>query len=116
MCSIDAGNKKQVGWQETVNSARQRRREKIPQEWQLPSSITQTLAFPLDNCRNDLSAMSIPQNSGILSTREIMITEKLTVKELLAKLSSGKLSSLEVTIAFSKRAALAQQLVRTSLC
>ncbi|KAJ5292215.1 amidase [Penicillium angulare] len=109
MCSIDE-NKEQVGWQVSVESAWQHRRETIPREWQLPTSIMQTLAFPLDKCGNNLSAMSIPQNSGILSIRELMITEELTVKELLAQLSSGEISSLEVTLAFSKRAALAQQL------
>jgi hypothetical protein len=38
------------------------------------------------------------------------ITESYTVVELLKALSVGDLSALDVTVAFSKRAAIAQQL------
>ncbi|KAL1793520.1 hypothetical protein ACET3X_008502 [Alternaria dauci] len=55
--------------------------------------------------------MDIPRKSGILDEKELDITEKFTVEELLQQLRMGVLSSLEVTIAFSKRAAIAQQLL-----
>ena len=60
------------------------------------------------NCVND---MDIPRKSGIMTEKELDISEKYTVQELLLKLRSGELSSSEVTLAFSKRAAMAQQLV-----
>lgn len=70
-----------------------------------------TLVFPLDKNPNKLIDMDIPRSSGLLSERELTITEKYSVPELLAKLASGELTSLEVTTAFSKRAAIAQQVV-----
>ncbi|KAI4704841.1 hypothetical protein J4E89_009426 [Alternaria sp. Ai002NY15] len=55
--------------------------------------------------------MGIARKSGLLNEKELEITEKYTVEELLKQLKDGTLSSLEVTIAFSKRAAMAQQLL-----
>lgn len=54
------------------------------------------------------------QKSGILSQRELEITEQYSVAELLTALSSGQITAVEATLAFSKRAAIAQQLVRLS--
>ncbi|GAD94024.1 acetamidase [Paecilomyces variotii No. 5] len=56
---------------------------------------------------------TLPQNSqelakAILTPKEVEITEKYSVTELLAKLHSRELSAEEVTKAFLRRAALAQ--------
>lgn len=81
----------------------------IPTEWLLPLSITSKISeTSLTN------VLSIPKSSGLLSELEIKITEDYTVKQLLAAIHSGSLSSLEVTKAFCKRAAIAHQL--TNCC
>lgn len=51
------------------------------------------------------------RRSGILSSHEIQITEAYDVAGLLKGLASGTLTAVDVTAAFSKRAAIAHQLV-----
>jgi amidase len=98
-------------WETIVAAKQQSCRDKIPKEWLLPSSVWETLQMPLAEHANRINKMDIPRKSGILTERELDITENYTVEQLLLKLKSGELSSLEVTLAFSKRAAMAQQLV-----
>ena len=57
------------------------------------------------------NVLDIPRTCHILSPKEVEITEQ-TATELLEKLSTGQLKSVEVTRAFCARAALAHQLVR----
>lgn len=57
-----------------------------------------------------LSSQGLPKL--VLTEREIEITEKYTVKELLAVLRERKISVEEVARAFLRRAALAQAAVR----
>jgi amidase len=75
----------------------------IPAEWRL-SSIPAIESTP-----NALIYLR-----SILSARELLLTEETDITVLLRKLSSGELSSLELTTAFAKRAALAHQL--TTCC
>lgn len=103
-----------TSWESKVAVKQQSSREKIPKEWLLPASVTDMLQMPLSEHPNRLMKMGIARKSGLLSEKELEITEKYTVEELLKQLKDGALSSLEVTIAFSKRAAMAQQLVRMS--
>ena len=58
-----------------------------------------------------LDVTGIPYESGILSERELYITDHLAV-DIVNKLSNGEWTSEEVTIAFCKRASIAHQLVR----
>lgn len=85
--------------------------EKIPKDWLLPTSVLEALQTPLESHPNRLIDMDIPRRSGVMSERELDITENHTVGGLLQNLRSGAMTSLEVTVAFSKRAVLAQQLV-----
>lgn len=110
MGSIEYGTKGQSSWQQIVAQKRQSGDAAIPKEWKLPSSILDSLAFPLDKHPNKLIELDIPRKSGLLTDRELNVTENYTVSELLAKLASGEFTALEVTTAFSKRAAIAQQL------
>ena len=103
-----------TSWETKVAAKQQAAREKIPKEWLLPASVIDALQFPLSEHPTD--TMDIPRRSGVMSDKELEITEKYTVTELLARLAQGDLSALEVTLAFSKRAALAQQLVRQFDC
>ncbi len=60
-----------------------------------------------------LSSQNLPKL--VLTEREIEITERYTVKELLAILRERKISVEEVTRAFLRRAALAQAVVSLGL-
>jgi amidase len=104
-----------TAWESKVSAKQQSSRDKIPKAWLLPASITGILQEPLSEHPNRLIKMDIARKSGILSEKELDITENHTVEHLLEQLKTGTLSALEVTIAFSKRAAMAQQLVRTTL-
>lgn len=83
----------------------------IPEAWKLPSAVIKDLVRPLETSKNNLIELDIPRRSGILDTQELRITEDFDVQGLLKALASGELTALEVTIAFCKRAAIAQQLV-----
>ncbi|KAJ4189933.1 hypothetical protein NW759_016758 [Fusarium solani] len=82
----------------------------IPEPWRLPKAVWESLKLPLDKSKNNLMELDVVRLSGILTEAEIQITESYDVPTLLEKLGSGDLSSVEVTRAFSKRAAIAQQL------
>lgn len=110
MASV-AQQEQQPSWQTKVAEKQKQSLAAIPQAWHLPESITKALAYPLEEKPNHLMELDIPRKSGILSDKELDITEQNTVAQLLAKLASGQLTSVEVTTAFCKRAAIAQQLV-----
>lgn len=59
--------------------------------------------------------MDVPISCGLLSPREVEITETTDVGILLEKLASAEWSSVEVTTAFYKRAIIAHQLVRANV-
>lgn len=56
--------------------------------------------------------MLVPYESGIMTPEELALTEK-DATGLLRLISEGKLKSYDLTLAFCKRAAIAQQVVRT---
>jgi amidase len=98
-------------WESKVAAKQQSARNKIPKEWLLPTSVFAALQTLVAEHPDHVLQMDIPRNSGLFSDRELAITENYTVEELIKGLRDGELSSLEVTVAFSKRAAMAQQLV-----
>lgn len=85
-----------------ARKAQQRVLDSIPAKWKF-SSQTQIPS----------NVMEVPTTCGILTPEQIETTEQ-TATELLEKLSSGSLSSVQVTEAFLARAAIAHQLVSTS--
>lgn len=56
------------------------------------------------------NAIDIPRQCGLLTEHELSITETYDATSLLAELSKGSLKSEQVVTAFSKRAAVAQQI------
>ena len=98
-------------WQIKVSRKRQACRDKIPKEWLLPDSVTRELRYPLEEHSNRLIEINIAKRSGIMTERELSITEDYNVSALLEALASSELSALDVTLAFSKRAAIAGQLL-----
>lgn len=99
-----------MSWQDIVAQKRKAAGELVPAAWQLPDAIWESLSLPLEGNANRLVGLDIPRRSGLFSSRELEITENYNTTQLLAALGKGQLSSLEVTTAFCKRAALAQQL------
>ncbi|KAF7560566.1 hypothetical protein G7046_g3586 [Stylonectria norvegica] len=88
-------------WEKIAQTKRASREAAIPGEWRLkPGQV-------LDS---QLNVISVPAECGILTTRELEITGTDAVV-LVKKLISREYSSHEVTLAFCKRAAIAQQLV-----
>ncbi|KAJ9666035.1 hypothetical protein H2201_003948 [Coniosporium apollinis] len=92
-------------WQAIAAGKRESNAAKIPKEWRLPQDILKDV-----HNSSDLNVLDIPRSCGILTDQEVAITEKHDATALLEKLASGELTAYDVTLAFCKRAALAQQL------
>ncbi|PKX88929.1 putative general amidase [Aspergillus novofumigatus IBT 16806] len=90
-------------WQQKVQLKQSEAARKIPPEWRLSSGILNTIS-------NESNVLDIPAKCGVLSARELDITENYDATDLVQKLASKELSALEVTTAFCKRAAISQQL------
>ncbi|KXJ90342.1 amidase signature domain-containing protein [Microdochium bolleyi] len=99
-------------WQELVATHRKLQKSRIPQEWHLSESqLAELTRADNEESRGvDLITTKAAQQANVLSAKEIEITESYTATELLSQLAAGTLSSVEVTTAFCKRAAIAQQL------
>lgn len=88
---------------QTIAAEKQLQRStRIPKDWLLSESY-----------RSTTNLMEIPLTCGILDEVECDITSNHDATSLLEKLKSGYWSAERVTIAFCKRAAIAQQLVGT---
>lgn len=87
-------------WQEIVADKKKRQAATIPQEW--------IISVPGDDV---LDVTDVPAKSGLLSAKELEITDGTDVGYLLQKLASGEWSAVEVTTAYSKRAIIAHQVV-----
>ena len=90
-------------WQDLVADKRHRQQAAIPQEWVLKAPPPQDVL--------DVRAFPDTLQCGLLSDREVVITNTTDVELLLHKLASAEWSAVEVTTAFYKRAIVAQQLV-----
>lgn len=110
MASLD----ERVPWQGKAAKKRQDCASKLPQEWKVSEQFLAGLQAPLSEHKNDLIRTEAIRKSGILTDRELRITEDYTVTSLISALADGTLTSAEVTLAYCKRAALAQQLVCTA--
>ncbi|KAK7462776.1 hypothetical protein VKT23_007360 [Stygiomarasmius scandens] len=86
-------------WKQKCAQRKQAQLESIPKEW--------IIQCPPDN---QLNVMAVPAECGLLSARELEITNTVDVEVILRKLHTAKWSSFEVTTAFYKRAIVAQQL------
>lgn len=91
-----------MAWETLATDKRSRILASIPSEWRIKTPPTTD------------SVMGYPKESGIMSGEELAITES-SATDLVVKLAAGSLSSVAVTTAFCKRAALAHQLVNCSL-
>ncbi|KAF8425288.1 amidase signature domain-containing protein [Tirmania nivea] len=90
-------------WEDIAADKNRRIDASIPNEWRIDVTKYQ-----------EDSVMHVPAASGILSPQELEITNSSAV-DLASRLASGQLKSVEVTLAFCKRAALAHQLLNCCL-
>lgn len=86
-------------WKSLCLARKQKQFLSIPKQWLIPDN----------NCIN---VLQVPYTCGMLSPKEIEITDTTDLNLLLTKLSTAEWSSLQVTTAFYKRAIIAHQLVR----
>ncbi len=108
--SCNEGLKKSIAWQDLVAKKKKENQQKTPSDWYFSGDFAHSLdAGPLK--RTNVFELEVPKRSGILTSREIEITEAYTAVDLLARLAKGNYTALEVTTAFCKRAAIAQQLL-----
>ncbi len=83
---------------ESVRARKQAEREsRIPSAWRLPSHL-----IPSDSDQSALNVMDVPRTSGLLSRKELDITEKFDATALAAELRAGRMKCAEVTQAFCK--------------
>jgi amidase len=94
-------------WEAKAATKRAEVFDRIPKDWQLPEGVREQY-----HQNSDANVLDVPRTCGILSDAELDITENYDATQLVEKLSSGLLTSLEVTTAFCKRAAIAAQVVR----
>lgn len=91
----------EASWQSIASRKQQEQINAIPKHW--------TLKTRPSAARNNV--LAIPRECGILSAREIELTEKYDATALVKELAAKRLKSVDVVTAFCKRAAIAQQLV-----
>lgn len=89
-----------TNWRERAAAKKQQQQASLPKEWVLTN-------LP-DKSQIDVSGF--PRTCGLLSAREIEITES-HIDVILSNLAKGVWTAVDVTTAFSKRAIVAHQLV-----
>ena len=88
-------------WKKKAAAKREQQAASIPSDWRLQD--------PLSRPKN---AYEYLKTSGLLTAEELDITETTDATILLRKMATGTLTAVQVTKAFCKRAAFAQQLIR----
>lgn len=91
-------------WQERAAAKRESIAASIPQEWRLDATVIQT-----SSQQRDISGVYI---EGLLDEETVAITQ-LDSLDIVAAIQSRRYSALQVTTAFCRRAAVAQQIVCT---
>lgn len=91
-------------WQAIAERKRNQRASKIPKKWLVSSEIQQSIS--------SVPAISLIQSTNVLSEEELRWTDPSThdATSLLQQLAASKISSVDLTRAFIKRAAVAHQL------
>lgn len=98
----DAKDVRQETWEEKGARKRASLLASIPKEWHIPTELLPPAS------QDDVTTW--PESSGWFTPEELAITE-LSATELVSKLTSGAITSVDVTKAFCKRASAAHQLV-----
>ncbi|KAF2203695.1 amidase [Delitschia confertaspora ATCC 74209] len=93
-------------WKVLAASKREAVAKKIPKQWRLSPSVLSNISST-----SPISVLDIPRSCGLLSTQELTLTEDYDATALVEAMAKGEIKSYDVTLAFCKRAAIAQQLV-----
>ncbi|KAF7508162.1 hypothetical protein GJ744_009603 [Endocarpon pusillum] len=97
-CEVDAP------WKEIARRKRAERDAAIPADWKLDQKhLPKEIGEPEN-------VLSVPDQCGILTAKELKITSRYSARGLISGITSNHLTAKEVTAAFCKRAAIAQQL------
>ncbi|UPK97388.1 hypothetical protein LCI18_008323 [Fusarium solani-melongenae] len=94
-------------WKALVEAKRAHLYAQIRPEWHLPDKITNQVHHT-----SHASAFNLLDNTNLLSQRERETTENYDASTLIEMMATGAISSVEVTTAFCKGAAAAQQLTK----
>lgn len=94
-------------WETLVQKKQADAAAKIPAAWRLPRDFTNISETA------SVNVIDLPRRCGLLSAKQLDITEKYDATALLEKIHRQELTSSEVVEAFCIRAAIAQQVVRT---
>jgi amidase len=87
-------------WKPAVLTKRNTQINSIPTSWQLPESVLENLPA---------SSIQVIRSSGILTADELSWTETTDIRVLVSLITSRRVSSEQLTTAFCKRTAIAQQ-------
>ncbi|KAH7370029.1 amidase [Rhexocercosporidium sp. MPI-PUGE-AT-0058] len=101
-------SKQDSNWETISRQKIAKRNSQIPTTWLISSEL-----LPKDPPIKEYGTQNVvqlPRECGILTSAEIEITETTSVQSLLSMIASRKLSATDVTTAFCKRTAIAQQL------
>ncbi|KAL4864564.1 hypothetical protein BDV12DRAFT_10026 [Aspergillus spectabilis] len=90
-----------MAWESIAAKKRRALKDSIPSEWVIPADL-----FPPEN---QLDVTTFPRESGFFTSRELEIMST-PAQTIISNLSSGAWTAEEVTKAFCKAAAAAQQL------
>lgn len=91
-------------WQAKVATKRAKLAASLPASTVLPGAL-------LDSLTPTSAVLDVPATSGVLTARQLAVTEEASPAALLGKLAAGVYSAAEVCRAFCDRAAVAQQLI-----
>lgn len=86
-------------WRSIAQKKQETRASLIREEWRLKEKYEGS------------NVLDVPSKCGVLSQRELQITSEGDAVDLVERLKDGVYTAEEVTLAFCKRAAIAQQLV-----
>jgi hypothetical protein len=88
-------------WEAIVSRKQIENSSKIPAAWRLPEQLLATSET------SGINTLDVPRQSGILTERQLEITEQYDATDLLRKIQRQELSAYEATEAFCIRAAIA---------
>lgn len=89
-------------WEAVCARKQAQRAAAIPKEWRIDATAYSELQ----------NVLHVPESCGLLSAREVEITSQWDAVDLVEHIWRRKYTVVEVVVAFCKRAAIAQQLVR----
>ncbi|KAL2069216.1 hypothetical protein VTL71DRAFT_15554 [Oculimacula yallundae] len=105
---MTGSSKQDASWKIISRQKIAKRNSQIPASWLIsPELLPKDPPSKKDGSQN---VLQLPRECGILTPAELKITETPSIQSLLSMIASEQLSALDVTTAFCKRTAIAQQL------